>query len=287
VLYGAIAYGVAEWGVSLFTSGAGAAIGAGSGSAANDSSRATGGNAIGDTGRRGGEGAALAVAINYLVSSHTHVIRSTPPHKVIKPRQNVGQGARVHTGMPANNANPAVENAPFGRAVPGAADAADGHAPGSLPPNATLSDPAFKVLDTSETYRRALEILMAATPFGPEEILDDLAAQIAERLAAKQASRVLLRTPEQLASKFKHAKDFGVPGNYSKANAAEFSRALNQHINSPGTQLIEGTYHRMPVTHYVNPSTGLDVMADSAGNFISGWKLSPEQLRNVMMHGGL
>jgi hypothetical protein len=106
-------------------------------------------------------------------------------------------------------------------------------------------------------------------------------------LAARGAGTVLTRTPAQLASKFKHAKDFGVAGKYSKANAAAFSRAIHQHVNSPGVRAIQGTYHRAPVTHYLDPSSGLNVIADPAGNFISGWKLSPAQLQNVLTHGGL
>jgi len=90
-----------------------------------------------------------------------------------------------------------------------------------------------------------------------------------------------------LQSKFKHAKDFGVTGNYSKANGVAFSKAIHQHINSPGVRTIQGTYHKQPVAHYLDPSSGLNVMADPAGNFISGWKLNPAQLQNVLTHGGL
>jgi Colicin D len=106
-------------------------------------------------------------------------------------------------------------------------------------------------------------------------------------LAAGGASTVLGRTPAQLASKFKHAKDFGVTGNYSKANAVEFSRAIHQHVNSPGVRAIQGTYHKAPLTHYSDPSSGLNVIADPAGNFVSGWRLGAEQLKNVLAHGGL
>ncbi len=104
---------------------------------------------------------------------------------------------------------------------------------------------------------------------------------------AGETSTVLLRTSKQLQAKFKHAKDFGVAGNYSKANAAEFSRAIHQHINSPGVRAIQGTYHNQPVTHFLDPSSGLNVIADPAGNFISGWRLSSGQLQNVLTHGGL
>ena len=105
--------------------------------------------------------------------------------------------------------------------------------------------------------------------------------------AGGEASQVLLRTCQQLQAKFKHAKDFGVVGNYSKATAAEFSRAIHQHINSPGVRAIQGTYHKQPVIHFLDPSSGLNVIADPAGNFVSGWRLSPAQLQNVLTHGGL
>ena len=43
-------------------------------------------------------------------------------------------------------------------------------------------------------------------------------------------SKILNFSLKQLQKKFKHAKDFGVVGNYSTANAAKFSSAKNQHI---------------------------------------------------------
>jgi len=106
-------------------------------------------------------------------------------------------------------------------------------------------------------------------------------------LAAKTTSDVLLNSTKQLQSKFKHAADFGVTGTANKANLSKFSSALNQHINSPGVKTIQGTYRGNPVTHHVDPSTGLNVMSDSAGNFISGWKLNPAQLENVLSRGSL
>ncbi|MDZ7364068.1 MAG: hypothetical protein ONB46_25645 [candidate division KSB1 bacterium] len=43
----------------------------------------------------------------------------------------------------------------------------------------------------------------------------------------------------------------------------------------------------MNVTHYVNPKTGLNVIADSTGQFHSGWKLSSVQLKHVLLTGKL
>ena len=94
-------------------------------------------------------------------------------------------------------------------------------------------------------------------------------------------------SPKQLQAKYKHAGDFGVDGNYSPANGAKFNDAITTHINSPGVQKITGTYRGNPVTHYLDPSTGLNVIVDPSGAFVSGWKLAPAQLQNVLNHGGL
>lgn len=98
------------------------------------------------------------------------------------------------------------------------------------------------------------------------------------------SSNILLNTSRQLQAKFKHARDFGVVGNYSKANAAKFSSALNQHINASGTQVIQGVYRNAsnPVTFYLNPQTGLNVIASPAGQFISGAALSTAQVQGIL-----
>jgi RHS repeat-associated protein len=93
--------------------------------------------------------------------------------------------------------------------------------------------------------------------------------------------------PGQLQAKFKHAEDFGVKGNWNKQTAQEFEEAVQQHIDDPSTQVIKGTYRGQSVIHHVNPQTGLNVMTDPSGKFISGWKLGTEQLRNVLTRGTL
>ena len=105
--------------------------------------------------------------------------------------------------------------------------------------------------------------------------------------ASKSTSKIVNTTQKQLQKKFKHASDFGVTGNYSKANAKKFNSAVNQHLNAPGTRPIQGTYRGDPVTHHLDPNTGLNVITDQSGNFVSGWRLGPEQLQNVLQHGGL
>ena len=80
---------------------------------------------------------------------------------------------------------------------------------------------------------------------------------ISDKGGVGKESTVLNPTAKQLQKKFKHAGDFGVTGNFSKANAAKFNSAINQHINSPGVRAVQGTYRGNPVTHYVNPNTAV------------------------------
>ena len=120
------------------------------------------------------------------------------------------------------------------------------------------------------------------------EVMADVAKAEVAADGVVQASKILLRSNPQLTAKYmKHAKDFGVMGNFSKANVAEFSRVLHLHINDASTKVIAGAYHGMSVTHYVNPVTGLNVIEAAGGNFLSGWKLNPVQLQHVLTHGGL
>jgi hypothetical protein len=93
--------------------------------------------------------------------------------------------------------------------------------------------------------------------------------------------------PQQLQKKFKHASDFGVSGNYNLANRQVFQDALEGHLDDPGTSPIQGTYRGDPVTRYFNPGTGLNVIGNPAGEFVSGWRLGVAQITNILTHGGL
>src|SRR4051812_29934027 len=83
-------------------------------------------------------------------------------------------------------------------------------------------------------------------------------SRFASKEIVGESSSILNFTSKQSQAKFKHAEDFGVIGNYSKANAGSFSAAINKHINAVGTQIINGTYKGAEVIHYVNPSTGIN-----------------------------
>jgi hypothetical protein len=93
----------------------------------------------------------------------------------------------------------------------------------------------------------------------------------------------------QLQAKFKHAEAFGIEGSWNKVNADKFKQAIQDFIKSPETQTIKGSYGRgaqeIPVIHKFNPTTGQNVILDTKGNFISGWKLSPDQIRHLTTTG--
>jgi hypothetical protein len=84
----------------------------------------------------------------------------------------------------------------------------------------------------------------------------------------------------------RHAKDFGVTGNWNKATASEFQDILKTHIQ--GLTPIEETYRGVQQTlHYFNPLNRLNVMTDMSGNLIGGWKLSGDQIKYLLATGNL
>jgi hypothetical protein len=102
-----------------------------------------------------------------------------------------------------------------------------------------------------------------------------------------QPPNVVTAAPSQLQKKFKHAGDFGVAGTPNRATLQAFADAIRNHVQSPATQRIIGTYRGDPVHIFVDTATGLAVITDLAGNFITGWKLSGQQLWHVLNGGKL
>ena len=111
-----------------------------------------------------------------------------------------------------------------------------------------------------------------------------------------QRSNMLQYIPEfdstidnkQIQKKYKHAPDFGISGNYNQKNAQLFKDKIVEHMKEPSTQIIEGTFKKIEVTHYFNPETGLNVFFNRDNNkFISGWLLKDDQLDNMLNRGAL
>jgi hypothetical protein len=98
--------------------------------------------------------------------------------------------------------------------------------------------------------------------------------------------RIRLST-RQLQKKFKHATDFGITGNCSPANAAQFERVIISHVKDPATMIIRGVYRGRKVTHFYNPNAGLNVVRNADGAFESGWKPNPQQVQHLLRAGKL
>lgn len=81
---------------------------------------------------------------------------------------------------------------------------------------------------------------------------------------------------KQVQKKFKHAADFGIKGSYNSINAKQFLNALKNVVNNP-TEVYKSTYHSKDVIVYIK--NGLGVLTEIDGKFISGWKLSSDQLK--------
>lgn len=120
---------------------------------------------------------------------------------------------------------------------------------------------------------------------------DDAAKAARNTVDASEAAEKLVpeitSTRSQLQHAFKHAGDFGISGNANNKTITEFNAAIQNHIAASGTQAIQGTYRGHAVTHFLDASTGLNVVRDSSGGFLSGWKLSPKQLEHVTTTGNL
>jgi hypothetical protein len=58
-------------------------------------------------------------------------------------------------------------------------------------------------------------------------------------------------------------------------------------VNSPDTQMIEGTYRGTEVIHYYDPVTHLNVMTDLNGNLVSAWELSAKQIEYLLSTGNV
>ncbi|HAO22267.1 MAG TPA: hypothetical protein DCQ37_18455 [Desulfobacteraceae bacterium] len=86
----------------------------------------------------------------------------------------------------------------------------------------------------------------------------------------------------QLQKKFKHAADFGIYGSYSEVNAAKFEQAIRKFMNNSANKVFEGSYRGKVCIFHVNPQTRLNVITDHDENFISGWKLNPQQLQILL-----
>ncbi len=133
----------------------------------------------------------------------------------------------------------------------------------------------------------AVDAALGAAGVGIVSKLDKLNDLRRASSALNAGGRAMSYSRSQLQHGFKHAKDFGVTGNASNRTLAEFSSAVQRHVEAAGTRAIQGTYRGQAVTHHVDPTTGLNVIQKANGEFLSGWRLSGEQLKHVLSNGKL
>ena len=85
----------------------------------------------------------------------------------------------------------------------------------------------------------------------------------------------------------KHGEDLGLDGDWNKSRGLEVLRALREHLSGTETTVILGRYRGEKVVHFLDPSTGVNVVTSQDGKFIGVWTLSDEQLESVRKNGRL
>ncbi len=58
-------------------------------------------------------------------------------------------------------------------------------------------------------------------------------------------------------------------------------------MNAGGRRRIVGTCRNAPATHSMDPVTGLNVVSDLDGNFVTAFQLGSAQLNDVLTSGRL
>lgn len=91
----------------------------------------------------------------------------------------------------------------------------------------------------------------------------------------------------QLEKKYKHAPDFGVTESRGAEGFKKFDESLQDFTKSPATESKVGTYHGQPAILHFDRQTGQAIVQKPSGEFWTGWRLSPDQLNNVITRGKL
>lgn len=91
-------------------------------------------------------------------------------------------------------------------------------------------------------------------------------------------------TTKKLQHEFKHAGDFGISGNWNKTTEDAYQKAIQSHIDS-ASDVYKSTYRGQEVNVFINKETGLGAYTDLSGNYIGGWKFTPEQMNFHLTNG--
>jgi hypothetical protein len=143
-------------------------------------------------------------------------------------------------------------------------------------PIAEISAGAVVVLEGAEVLGAvaggvtAMAMAVENTPEPNIEQADT--AKLGEELGDQAARLPEPKYPEkQLQSHFKHAKDFGVESNWSRAAAKEYEQALRRFAEDPANEVnLAGTNHREPAILIYNRSSGLCEVLRPDGTYWTG-----------------
>ena len=84
----------------------------------------------------------------------------------------------------------------------------------------------------------------------------------------------------------KHASDFGLSGPKNREQLAALDQKLKAEVADPTTQHIQGSYRGQQATIHVTQFQNA-IVTDASGNVVAGFKLSAQQLNNVISGGRL
>ena len=131
-------------------------------------------------------------------------------------------------------------------------------------------------------------MMLEGAVVGEGAAIEGAGAEAAPALEEGAFSKIAQFSEHNLQKGFtKHGADFEMAGNWNPARGADFSRTVNMHLNDPAVVEIAGTYRGAPVTHFYNPATGVNVMLNPAGQYVSGWRLGAGQLETLLRYGGV
>ncbi|MDP9904517.1 colicin D domain-containing protein [Arthrobacter bambusae] len=122
---------------------------------------------------------------------------------------------------------------------------------------------------------------------GEEMGAEGIGVRSAEEFPVQLPKPELSISRAALEAKFKHAGDFGVTESRGTAGFDEFGNAIESFVRDSSTTRVLGTYRGNPAILNYNPSTAQVVVQDLGGSFVSGWRMSPAQLQNVINRGSL